>query len=155
MSDSNMAVSEQAADMKEKMAEYSKFLRNVLRPDYQRASREEAKTREEISEYKDLLHRLSALEDGMAKHDMVDLGFEKVFCKAAVDNSSNVFVNVGMGFHVELTSNEARIAVEKRIRFLHDDLLKKQSEKSTIILSHIRSSETLLDQLGRELVRLQ
>lgn len=136
-------------EIKQKLEEYSTFLRNVLRPDFDVLSAAEKETRMEIEEYKQLLMRLENL--AIIKPHLVDLGFNKVQCQATVDDSSKVFVHVGMGFHVELTMEEALAYVQKRIHFLSSQVLKHRSEKTRRVQEHIQSSTLILDQLSLEL----
>jgi prefoldin subunit 5 len=84
----------------------------------------------------------------------VDLGHNKVFCRASADDISTVFVNVGMGFHAELLIPEALVFVEKRIRFLQDQVLSRRVSRTKQVEQHILSSEAILDQLVHALKKI-
>lgn len=147
-----------------KLDEYSVFLRNVLRPDHEALSRLEQETRNEIAEYEDLQTRLNDLQSGSGSGsddargcvvDVVDLGHQKVFCRATIDDTSRVFVHVGMGFHAELTVPEALVYVQKRIEFLSRTVLPHRVAKSRTVLAHVQSTEQILDELSNELRRMR
>jgi len=138
-------------EIRQKLEEYSSFLREVLRPDSEALSAAENEARMEIEEYKELRERLT--DWNSVDPHLVDLGSNKVQCRATVDDSSTIFVNVGMGFHVELTVDEALAYVDKRIHFLSSQVLKHRSEKSRQVQEHIQSSTMILEELSRELER--
>ena len=158
-------------EIKQKLDEYSVFLRDVLRPDHEALLRLEQETRNEIAEYEDLRTRLNDLQSGgvdavdgvdvdarngvaAAANVVVDLGHQKVFSRATIDDTSRVFVHVGMGFHVELTvAEEALVYVQKRIAFLTRTVLPHRAAKSKAVLAHVQSTELILDQLSNELRR--
>lgn len=154
------AVSHPHEEIQQKVAEYATFLRNVLRPDFDVLSQDVEATKQEIAEYNDLVDRLGKVQqrkqqsamDGIVE-ERVDLGHEKVFCRATMDDPDHLYVHVGQGFHVELTIPEALEYVAKRVRFLSCDVLPYREAKVQKILDHIRSSEMILDQLQVELSR--
>ena len=102
----------------------------------------------------------------------VDLGWNKAYCEAhivktatnsvaATTSSSSqststtdtgeikVFVDVGMGFHVELTVTEAIAFCNRRVQFLQ---LKEQSRqaKRRKLEEHVATAEDILDHLANE-----
>jgi prefoldin subunit 5 len=139
-----------------KLEEYSKFMSEVLGPDYIAYSRAEEETRNEILAYQDLEKRLQEMRSssaGQAELDVVDLGHRKVFCRATIDDTSTVFVHVGMGFHAELSIEEALVYVTKRVNYLTGHVLPHRAAKSKTVLAHIQSSERILDELANDLRR--
>jgi prefoldin subunit 5 len=139
-------------EIKQKMNEYSAFLREVLRPDYESLHEAENEILSEILEYEGLRNRL---EEGIATEDnmMVDLGLNKIRCRAELVDPEMVFVHVGMGFHVQFTVPEAIQYIEKRLFFLREQKLKYWHTKLENVQVHIRSSTFLLDELSKELER--
>lgn len=134
--------------MKEKIEECAKFIRDVLRPKYDSLLASAASLKKDIEEYEQLLNRL----DAIPQETEVDLGFQKVFCKATIGNVQHVYVHLAMGFHVPLTPTEARAFIPKRISFLEDK--RKQKNRETKQLEEqIASSTLLLDQLVNEMNR--
>jgi len=144
-------------EIQQKVDEYATFLRNVLRPDFDLLSNDVDATKQEIAEYEDLVDRLEKMQKKQStmddKEERVDLGHQKVFCRATIDDPGHVYVHVGKGFHVELTIPEALEYIEKRVRLLSGDVLPYREAKVQKILAHIRSSEMILDQLHIELSR--
>lgn len=149
-----------AQEIRQKVEEYATFLRTVLRPDHDALLLAVNDTKREIAEYEELKERLETLQqskDGnfssVLDTERVDLGYEKVFCRAKLDNAEHIYVHVGKGFHVELTIPEALDYLNKRIRFLSREVLPYRESKVQKVLSHIQSSEIILDQLSTELTR--
>ena len=162
-------MSEEVTSIKEielKFEEYAKFVRDVLRPDYLQCRGFEDQIRNEITEYSDLIARINNelinrdCDDDANQLIMdVDLGHNKVSCRAKVETTSSdhpnvIFVHVGMGFHVEYTWEEAVIYTSKRIEYLHQRKLPHYIKKTKHVLSHIQSSERILDELSQELLRM-
>jgi prefoldin subunit 5 len=105
-----------------KILEYSDFVNKQLRPDLQLVISKQALIGQELKDYQDLLLTVSAdTKDIAATSVSVDLGHGVVFCKAEQQHSDNncLFVNIGFGFHVELTKDEARAVCQTRIEFLN------------------------------------
>jgi prefoldin subunit 5 len=165
-------MAEEIATMKDielKFEEYAKFVRDVLRPDYQICRNLEQDIRNEIKECSDLILRIKNElvhdkknddEDTKTMIMDVDLGHNKVSCRAIVDTSASknqniIFVHVGMGFHVEYTWDEAVSYVQKRIEYLQRIKLPHRIQKTKHVLSHIQSSEQILDELSQELLRMK
>jgi Prefoldin subunit len=89
-------------EMEQRMKDYQTFLSSVLRPDLERAQRDEQETTTEIRDYKELQDKLKELRTKAATITtgtgdtssnntttsmLVDLGHEKVFCNAEIDRS--------------------------------------------------------------------
>lgn len=141
-------------DIKLKLDEYTAFLREVLHPDLEALLMSEQAIRNEISEYEDLHARLKNLGNGALLSVVdVDLGHQKVFCRATIEDASRAYVHVGLGFHAELTMEEALIFVVNRIDFLSRQVLPHRSLKCKEVLAHVHSSERILDELSSELRR--
>ena len=149
-----------------KVNEYATFLRQVLRPDYDALTRQVQDAQQEMAEYEDLRVRLeqqllvvkeqsrhptSAGETVREEERLVDLGHQKVFCQAVIDDTEFVYVQVGNGFHVELTLPEALQYIAKRVHHLSCHVLPHREAKAKTVLTHIRSSEMILDQLSRKM----
>ena len=144
-------------EIDKKVEEYSKFVKDTLRPDLLRAISQEQETATEISDYQELKQRLEEMiESDVSVNRLmskVDLGHEKVYCRANITDASRVFVHVGIGFHAELLLSEAIAFVDKRITFL-ESVLRYRSAKSTEIKDHVNASELILDGLINEKKRM-
>jgi len=147
-----------AQEIQEKVEECASFLRTVLRPDFDLLSRAVSETKQEIADYTDLKQRLEKLHQdknapACVDTNRVDLGHQKVFCRAIIDDYEHVYVHIGEGFHVELTIPEALEYLKKRINLLSSSVLPHRDAKVQKVLAHIQSSEMILDQLSKELAK--
>lgn len=140
-----------ADDIGQKIDEFSQFIRERLRPERDLAQQEVDKITEQIEGYRDLL---KAIRDSENESDIeVDVGHGKVFAKAKVKKKSNIFVHVGMGFHVELEKDEVPDFVNKRIEYL-TQVANQKSKALHRVEAHIQSSSQIIDQLNSELEKL-
>jgi prefoldin subunit 5 len=153
-------------DVEIKFEEYAKFVRDILRPDYEICRQAEQEIRMEIQDYTDLTIRISNdLKNKGTETKIlmdVDLGYGKVTCRAEVigtnarlPNQGTIYLHVGMGFHVEYTWDEASVYIQKRIKYLNDIALPHRISKTKKVLSHLQSSERILDELSHELQRMK
>jgi prefoldin subunit 5 len=78
---------------------------------------------------------------------MVDLGFKTVFCNAVAKQPNQLFVHVGMGFHVEMTLPEAASFCAKRIDYLKTHPLAKRQQTVQDIKDHVQSATNIMNQL--------
>jgi prefoldin subunit 5 len=137
-----------SSDIKEKSDEYAKFLRTVLQPNLDAALQKEREVQQEIRDYEELIENLRA---GIPTQLSVELGYKKIFCNTTIEPNQHVFVNVGMGFHVEFEVTEAVPFCEHRVRFLRSQVLPKRMKDSETIRQHIRESEMILDAIALEM----
>lgn len=142
-------------EIKQKMAEYSRFVSEKLRPEMDAAQNAVDTTRDEMAGYQELGIRLAELQDKKTKEiaTMVDLGHGTVFCNAVARVDGTLYVHIGMGFHAELTIPEARQFVLQRIAFLQNHVLPGRKKTLKDISDHVSSATTILAQLNRELQR--
>jgi prefoldin subunit 5 len=149
-----------AAEIQQKIEQYSSFVENTLKPDLDHTTKAVKETEQEIREYQELRTELQKLQQSsdtgkQTEPLLVDLGHKKVFCQATANDTSTVFVHVGMGFHAELLVPEALVFVEKRIRFLEAQVLSRRVSRTKQVEQHILSSEAILDQLVYELEKIR
>jgi prefoldin subunit 5 len=147
-----MSHSDQAL-LQQQLSDYAGLVENVLKPQLLLAEQTAQNVGKEIKDYHDLDQKLQQQNgQGMARNDiMVDLGYRTVFCNATITNRKTLFVNVGMGFHVELTTTEAQDFCQKRIQYLQRTRLIPQQDKISEIQEHIGSATSLLMQLQQEI----
>jgi hypothetical protein len=153
------------AALEHKIQEYSNFVSQTLRPKLAAAENAIKATEKEICEYRDLAQQLTTNckdEPLLDRTQKVDLGHGKVFCNALIEHSvrspenSNekmIFVHVGMGFHVEMTCSEAIQFTKQRVVYLTTNKLHPRRDDALRVREHIQQSETILDDLSRELAR--
>ena len=142
------------AEIRSKIDEYSSFISSTLRPQLEAAVKAREEVELDIKEYEALQAKLANIDveekkGQSVKDTVVDLGHELIYCKAAIDDPSRIYVHAGMGFHVEMTIDEARTFVGKRIALLKQSLELK-THKATTIAVHIEETILVLQQLGNE-----
>lgn len=135
-------------DIKGKSNEYAEFLKNVLQPTLEIALQKERQIYQEIREYEELSNKLQM---NIPSELSVDLGHAKICCNATIDPHQHVFVNVGMGFHVEFETGEAVQFCKIRSSFLRSQVLPKRLRDTETIRQHIRESEMILDAIAAEI----
>ena len=162
------------AEIRSKIENYSSFINSTLRPQLEAAVKAREEVERDIKEYEALQAKLANMtytakptrekiisdntcssddDAGEGKKDqtetVVDLGHEVIYCKAVIDDPSKIYVHTGMGFHVEMTMDEAAAFIGKRIRLLRQSLELK-TQKATTIAVHIEETILVLQQLGNE-----
>lgn len=140
------------AEIRSKIDQYSSFISSTLRPQLEAAVEAREEVQRDIKEYEALQAKLANTEKkkGQSATDtVVDLGHEVIYCKAVIDDPSKIYVHAGMGFHVEMTIDEAANFCSKRINLLKQSMELK-THKATTIAVHIEETILVLQQLGNE-----
>jgi prefoldin alpha subunit len=121
-----------------KIAEYERFIGERLRPDLLAAEQARDKTQREVLQWEALVVNARSLrEEGREEmRTLVDLGAQ-VYCQADVPDTSRVFVSVGLGFHAEMTLEEAEAFAERKMEKLRQDVAKKIEEVADV-QSHVK-----------------
>ncbi|OAO16181.1 prefoldin chaperone subunit [Blastocystis sp. ATCC 50177/Nand II] len=76
---------------------------------------------------------------------LVNLGSE-VYAQAKAQDRNHIFVNIGLGFFVEFTLDEALAFIEKKLAQLHADLVRKNEDVERV-KQHYYSAIHALEQL--------
>ena len=139
-------------ELKSKISEYTRFVEVSLRPQLKGlvVGREEVES--EIVEYEQLRSKLLLLQhrpDDETLESLVDMGHEVVFCRAEVDNPKVIFVHVGLGFHPELTLDEAIAVVGDRIKFLRVNTLQTRDNMAKTVARQVESALAILEDLRK------
>ena len=111
----------------DKVLKYEEFVNEVLKNDLKHVLEERDKIYDEIAEYMKLqtsIERLKTVETRPIK-EMIDVGCN-FYMQAEVKNTEFIYVDVGMGLHVQLTFEEALKFLKKKI-----DQLTVKSERLT------------------------
>mmetsp|Transcript_9219 Transcript_9219/g.22901 ORF Transcript_9219/g.22901 Transcript_9219/m.22901 type:complete len:150 (-) Transcript_9219:189-638(-) len=144
-------------ELEEQLSNYVHFVEKNLKPKLLNAESEANIIRAEISNYEELAtsmnERIKAGTTDESIEAIVDLGYRTIFCNAKVKDPQKLFVKVGMGFHVELTPDEAARYSRKRVSFLKANKLKQKESEITEVKGHIQSASMILDQLHAEMNR--
>jgi|EP00979_Chaetoceros_neogracilis_P018747 prefoldin alpha subunit len=139
-------------ELREKLNEYINFIDHTLHPQLKVAISQREETESEMREYQELQHNLELFKDGKMKDvTMVDLGHKLMYCQAKITDCNHVFVSIGMGFHAELTIDEALVYIKRRMNFLNREKLSKRVDKARDIAAHMEKSLEILDSLGDEI----
>jgi prefoldin alpha subunit len=151
-------------DLQDQLSYYLRFVETILKPKLEKAEIAANIVREEITNYEELVTRMKATkttpsttaiaindDESESNNIMVDIGHKTIYCNATVKDLNKIFVHVGMGFHVELTTTEASEFATKRIIFLRATPLKEKEVEIIEIKDHIQSATIILDQLYTEM----
>ena len=155
--------------LQERIKEYATFLSQTLQPQLQLAVEAKESTRKDISEYVQLRNTLQHLQnnhttnsssddnnnnnDGQYKpiEALVDVAHETVYCRTVIANPRTLYVDVGLGFMVELTVPEALSFIDKRVAYLEKEVLKHRENAAEGIAKDVEDALDLLEELGAEL----
>jgi len=167
ISDSNSSLNPK--EVEDKIAEYTKFVQDVLQPQLQIAVDAREYVENEIAEYEELLQELHTifkrytpsasnthdedyveLKSATPLESLVDLGHKIAYCRAIVNDPTTIFVNVGFGFHVEFTLKEALEFIPRRINYLKQNVLIPKADKAREIADHFKNSLFVLERLSLE-----
>ncbi|KAF5443381.1 hypothetical protein F2P56_035940 [Juglans regia] len=124
----------------EKVQRYEEFVDKRLKPDLVKA----------IAERSDLRRNIENLEKNSVTslRTMVNLGSE-VYMQADVPDTQRIFVDIGLGFHVEFTWSEALNFIS-----LREEKLARQIEEYTRLIASIKAHIKLVCEGIRELLQL-
>jgi prefoldin subunit 5 len=137
--------------VQQKIDEYRSFLDAKIRPEAALAKSARMHVEKEMQEYQELADQV-AKDSPEGSMRTVDLGWEKAYCEAMV-SSAKIFVDVGMGFHVELTALEATDFCQKRLAFLQYKL-QDRTAKLRKVETHATEVEEILDHLSNEVLNM-
>lgn len=149
-------------DLRGKITAYGNFVTKTLQPQLQAAVDARDEVEAEISEYAALQKKLRDIEkivggdmprkQSTAMDTLVDISHGTIFCNATIPNPRTVYVNVGFGFHVEMTLSEAIAFIDKRVEYLNTNVLKHRMEVARTVAKDVEDALELLEGLGGELV---
>ncbi|CAI2185505.1 8002_t:CDS:2 [Funneliformis geosporum] len=138
-------------DISKKFEQYENFLHNKLEVDLKQTWDLRDKIYEEISDYIKLKNHIELIKSNNLKElkTMVDLG-SNFYCQAKVPDTTYIYVNVGFGFHVQFTLDEAIGFIEKK-----EKLLQKKSDQYTRDVAKINAHIKLVYEALTEILNLQ
>ncbi|KAL7245836.1 hypothetical protein ACSBR2_001047 [Camellia fascicularis] len=125
----------------EKVQRFEEFVDRRLKPDLVRA----------IAESSDLRKSIENLEKNSVTSlkTLVNLGSE-VYMQADVPDTRRIFVDIGLGFHVEFTWSEALNYIIAR-----EEKLARQIEEYTRLIASIKAQIKMVCEGIRELLQFQ
>jgi len=144
-----MAVAEARA-RQEKVRKFEEFVDQRLKPDLANAIKQRDKVFEQQKTFLDLKRNIENLEmNGVTSmRSMVNLGSE-VYMQAEVPDTRHIFVDIGLGFHVEFTWQEALQFISVR-----EARLARQIDEYTHLIASIKAQIKLVCEGIRELLQL-
>ncbi|KAI5579306.1 hypothetical protein POPTR_008G091400v4 [Populus trichocarpa] len=136
--------------IQEKIHKFEEFVDGHLKPQLVRAIAERDKVFEQQKIFSDLRRSIENLEKNSVTNlrTMVNLGSE-VYMQADVPDTQRIFVDVGLGFHVEFTWTEALNFIA-----LREEKIARQIEEYTRLISSIKARIKLVCEGIRELLQL-
>ncbi|XP_056164989.1 uncharacterized protein LOC115671572 [Syzygium oleosum] len=134
----------------DKVHKFEEFVDRRLKPDLVRAISERDKVFEEQKTFLDLRKNIENLQNNSVTSlkTMVNLGSE-VYMQAEVPDTQCIFVDVGLGFHVEFTWSEALNYIS-----LREEKLARQIEEYTHQIASIKAQIKMVCEGIRELLQL-
>lgn len=128
-------------------AQYERFLQERIAPDLAAAEAGAMALRAEAEQFQALHLHLQQLPPGPL-NTLVCLGAH-TYCAARVEDTSRVCVNIGLGFHCELTREEAGVAAGARREQLRRRLALREAD-----VERLRAQAQLVRECLRELLTL-
>uniref|UniRef100_A0A6M2D136 Putative transcriptional regulator uxt ovary overexpressed n=1 Tax=Rhipicephalus microplus TaxID=6941 RepID=A0A6M2D136_RHIMP len=128
------------ADIPAKVLQYETFLNDVLKEDLRKCLEERDRICAKLAELLQLRTVVERIQEVAANKEtfrtQVDLG-SNFYVQAVVPDVSKIFVQVGMGFFVEMTHEETLWFVGRREALLETEL-QRVSKESANIKAHIQ-----------------
>ncbi|XP_042382487.1 protein UXT homolog [Zingiber officinale] len=134
----------------EKVQKFEEFVDRRLKPNLVDAITLRDKVIEKQKVFSDLKRNIVSLQKNnvTSLRSMVNLGSE-VYAQAEVPETSHIFLDIGLGFHVEFTLPEALEFISVR-----EARLAKQIEEHTHLIANIKAQIKLVCEGIRELLQL-
>ncbi|KAJ1753382.1 hypothetical protein LPJ79_000469 [Coemansia sp. RSA 1821] len=109
------------AKVQETIQKYEEFIYTKLEPDLQQITQDRDALYNRMSEYLKLKTHIETIRNqGLEEMETkVDLG-SNFFAKAFVPDTKYMFVNVGFGFHLEMTLDEADEFIDRKISHMEN-----------------------------------
>lgn len=158
-------------NLRGQITEYSNFINRTLRPQLQKAVDEREETDAEISEFLQLQTKLKLLveRDNRMKMEsknnnntlfpidnlVVDICHGAVYCNATISNPRTIYIDVGLGFHVEMTLHEAILYIDKRVNHIEKNLLKHRVKVAATVAKDVENAIKLMGELRVELADVE
>ncbi|KAG2200696.1 hypothetical protein INT46_008820 [Mucor plumbeus] len=117
---------------------YDEFISMKLKPSLKKELDERDIIFNSISEYQKLNTQIETIQENKLDElkTMVDLG-SQFFVQAHVPDTKYIYVNVGFGFHVQFTLEEAKKFIEKKVIHLQG-MADKHTAEADKIRAHIK-----------------
>ncbi|KAG0056440.1 hypothetical protein BGZ83_004947 [Gryganskiella cystojenkinii] len=136
--------------VQQKLARYETFVNESLRKDLKDTLDARDAIYDQISEYLKLTKDIEVIKENGLKEmkTQVDLG-SNFYVQAKILDTKHIYVNIGFGFHAELTLDEALTFITKK-----ETHLQKRADKYTEKASQIRAHIKLVLEAMAEIMKL-
>eukprot|EP00096_Caligus_rogercresseyi_P006023 TRINITY_DN22159_c0_g1_i1.p2 TRINITY_DN22159_c0_g1~~TRINITY_DN22159_c0_g1_i1.p2 ORF type:complete len:161 (+),score=39.12 TRINITY_DN22159_c0_g1_i1:49-531(+) len=119
-----------------KVLKYESFVNDQLKPDLKYVLEKRDKIYSEISEFLALKNSVLAIQSadlkpGQPLQTKVDIGCN-FYCNASATDPSKIFVEIGLGFYLELGLKEAIDYVDKKVTVLEKEAVSLTKESCKI-----------------------
>ncbi|KAG0165964.1 hypothetical protein DFQ28_001619 [Apophysomyces sp. BC1034] len=120
------------------LQKYDEFVNLKLKPDLKDTLESRNEIFDTLSEYQKLKSQIELIQTHDLKElkTMVDLG-SQFYAQAVVPDTQYIYLNVGFGFHVQFTLDEAKDFIEKKEKRLQSTV-DKYSADADKIRAHIK-----------------
>eukprot|EP00529_Nitzschia_sp_RCC80_P034013 CAMPEP_0113472292 /NCGR_PEP_ID=MMETSP0014_2-20120614/17438_1 /TAXON_ID=2857 /ORGANISM="Nitzschia sp." /LENGTH=206 /DNA_ID=CAMNT_0000364993 /DNA_START=20 /DNA_END=640 /DNA_ORIENTATION=- /assembly_acc=CAM_ASM_000159 len=165
---------QQQLQLPQQLQQYATFVDRTLKPELQVVEKAAQEVQNEIDDYKELAEKIQHDLMMINKTDtdtdtdaetttatmttmVIDLGYGKVRCRARPIQTNDkhgtkkIFVDVGLGFHVEFSTGEAIEFCKRRVEFLSTHKLKRHQQRMIEIKDHILSATNILNELNNSM----
>ena len=131
----------------EKIAQYEELLNERLKVELQQVSDERDTQYERVSQLLELRNNIRMLQEQnkTSLKTQVNLGSD-FYVQAAVPDTSSIYVSVGLGFHVQLTLDEAVQFCTKREAH-HSAAAEALTQKAARLKARIKLVVAAIDEL--------
>ncbi|KAG9295995.1 hypothetical protein G9A89_011847 [Geosiphon pyriformis] len=137
-------------DIASKVKQYEGFLNDTLKPDLKKMMDLRDVIYDQISEYLKLKTQIQLIIDNELTEmkTMVDLG-TNFYVQAKVPDTSFLYINVGFGFHVQLTSSEAVEFIDRK-----EKLLQRKADQYSKEVAKIKANIKMVLEALTEIMNL-
>ncbi|XP_057330735.1 protein UXT homolog [Microplitis mediator] len=124
----------------EKIPQFEKFINDVLKNDLKKFEEKLDAKNTDLAEFIQLKSLITTLKNNEFNESgfktKVDLG-NNFFVQARVDDASKIFIDVGLGYYIEFSLDEALVLINVRIKLLELQInnLRKEIAKTN---AHIK-----------------
>ena len=133
-----------AADVQSRIHKYQQFIEQTLQRDLHACAQLREKVEQKHTDYSSLRQSLLTLESQHSAHraahpgadiprlkSMISLGSE-FYVQAVVPDPTRLFLDVGLGFHVELTTREAIAWIDAKLPTLEVKITRTKEQQAMI-----------------------
>ncbi|XP_014232965.1 protein UXT homolog [Trichogramma pretiosum] len=117
--------------IREKIVQFEEFINFKLKEDLRILEQQLDKKNTEILEFQQLKDTIKVLKENKMDEKgfktKVDIG-QNIFMQAQVDDASKIMLNVGLGYYVEFTLDEALVLIDVRIKIFNKQIENLKTE---------------------------